>query len=307
MDLSYYGHGKLLLTGEYFVLDGAEALALPTNFGQSFIVKTGKKSGVLHWKSYNDAGEIWLECSFLKKSLSLLGDKRNESGLLLEKILSATKRLNPHFLEDDHPISVETYLDFPRLWGLGSSSTLIYCIAKWAKVNAFSLLAETFGGSGYDLACAGAKGSIVFQLEAGRANWQSVDYLPDFSDRLFFVYLGKKQNSRDAIGYYREKVASNLSLISQVTNLTYEFLEAKSISILEDVIRRHERLVGSMLGLTRAKDLFFSDFNGEVKSLGAWGGDFVLVTNPFVEESDLRQYFSAKGFTTVLSYGEMVL
>ena len=30
----FYAHGKLLLTGEYAVLDGALSLALPTQYGQ---------------------------------------------------------------------------------------------------------------------------------------------------------------------------------------------------------------------------------------------------------------------------------
>jgi len=31
---TFYSHGKLLLTAEYVILDGAKALALPTKFGQ---------------------------------------------------------------------------------------------------------------------------------------------------------------------------------------------------------------------------------------------------------------------------------
>jgi hypothetical protein len=37
--------------------------------------------------------------------------------------------------------------------------------------------------------------------------------------------------------------------------------------------------------------------------LGAWGGDFVLATGGEKE----KQYFIQKGFTTVLSYAEMIL
>ena len=35
----FYSHGKLLITGEYLVLDGAKALAVPTVFGQDLSVK----------------------------------------------------------------------------------------------------------------------------------------------------------------------------------------------------------------------------------------------------------------------------
>ena len=43
MEKTYYSNGKLLLTGEYVVLDGAEALAVPTRFGQNLTVKQVKK------------------------------------------------------------------------------------------------------------------------------------------------------------------------------------------------------------------------------------------------------------------------
>ena len=42
---SFYAHGKLLITSEYLVLDGAEALALPTVYGQSLEVETIDEPG----------------------------------------------------------------------------------------------------------------------------------------------------------------------------------------------------------------------------------------------------------------------
>ena len=36
----FYSHGKFLLTGEYLVLKGALALALPLKLGQSMTVET---------------------------------------------------------------------------------------------------------------------------------------------------------------------------------------------------------------------------------------------------------------------------
>ena len=35
MKKTFYSNGKLLITGEYVVLDGAKALALPTKYGQN--------------------------------------------------------------------------------------------------------------------------------------------------------------------------------------------------------------------------------------------------------------------------------
>ena len=39
LEQNFYSNGKLLLTAEYLVLDGAKALALPTKFGQDLEVK----------------------------------------------------------------------------------------------------------------------------------------------------------------------------------------------------------------------------------------------------------------------------
>jgi hypothetical protein len=47
----------------------------------------------------------------------------------------------------------------------------------------------------------------------------------------------------------------------------------------------------------------FSDYFGQTKSLGAWGGDFILATG----NDDTPIYFKNKGFDTVISYQDMIL
>jgi mevalonate kinase len=59
----FYSHGKLLLTAEYLVLDGANALAFPTKYGQSLIFDNGKKNTIA-WKSYDHNGKLWLDFCF---------------------------------------------------------------------------------------------------------------------------------------------------------------------------------------------------------------------------------------------------
>ena len=50
----FFGHGKILLSGEYLVLDGALSLALPTKVGQSLSVQyTPSFSPTLTWKSFD--------------------------------------------------------------------------------------------------------------------------------------------------------------------------------------------------------------------------------------------------------------
>ncbi|MCK5774746.1 MAG: hypothetical protein KAH25_01140 [Bacteroidales bacterium] len=55
-----------------------------------------------------------------------------------------------------------------------------------------------------------------------------------------------------------------------------------------------------------SKERYFSDFNGQIKSLGAWGGDFVMATSPN-DPKDVFNYFRNKGHQTILAYDDMVL
>jgi hypothetical protein len=56
-------------------------------------------------------------------------------------------------------------LEFDRHSGLGSSSTVINNIAKYAGVDAFALNKIIFSGSGYDIACANAKKPVLFRID----------------------------------------------------------------------------------------------------------------------------------------------
>ena len=53
VDASYTANGKLLLTSEYFILDGAKGLALPTKYHQKLVLQP-IQSEILEWKSYDE-------------------------------------------------------------------------------------------------------------------------------------------------------------------------------------------------------------------------------------------------------------
>ena len=57
---TFYSHGKLLISGEYVVLDGALSLAIPTTYGQSLIVEPLDEPKLI-WKSFDEKGTIWFE------------------------------------------------------------------------------------------------------------------------------------------------------------------------------------------------------------------------------------------------------
>jgi len=297
--------GKLLLTGEYFVLDGATALAIPARYGQSLWVEAGDSIGKLSWKSLDPDGSVWFEAEYMWPDFMLLNASDENTGQTLAGILRACQRQNPSFFIENQSFRVFTQNDFPREWGLGTSSTLIAALAKWAGVDPYQVLFETLGGSGYDIACAYAKGPILYRLEGQTPLVEPTEGMPHLTDYLYFVFLGKKQNSREGIARYRERASQNPDLLEQASLLTQQFLEARTLSDLEGVLRSHEQLTAKTIGLPRAKDLYFNDFWGEIKSLGAWGGDFVMATSARSGE-ETRGYFLNKGFEMILGWNEMV-
>jgi mevalonate kinase len=309
---TFYAHGKLLLTAEYFILDGAVGLALPTKLGQSLSIESSENlpngeagtEGV--WKSFDADGSLWFEATL---GLNDYDIKTTNDAVTAERLTSILKAAS--ILKNANtpykPMHITTELTFPRAWGLGTSSTLIYNLATLFNINPFDLLNKTFGGSGYDLACAGATKPILYHRINDTPHWEEIDFKPPFSDQLYFLYLGKKQNSREGIKHYREK-AKNLppQYFDEITALTHAFLTENDFKNFEKLIVEHEEKVANVIQLKRAKLLIFNDFWGEIKSLGAWGGDFVLATSDRTE-AETRTYFEAKGFNTFLTYKDLIL
>jgi mevalonate kinase len=305
-DQYFFGHGKILLSGEYFVLDGALSLALPTNVGQSLSVKYSQSfSPVLSWKSFDVNGNLWFDSQFEFWHFKCTDENPSDESLFLQKILQQVRKQNPHFLRDNVDVKVETRLGFPITWGLGSSSSLIYNIAQWAYVSPFELLFKTHGGSGYDIACAQSDGPIAYKKLSSGPNWSPIYFNPSFKNNLYFVYLGNKKNSREAIIDYSQKRPFNPMIISQITELTQEFMNAQTLKQFQTCMNLHEEIVSKTLEMEKVKDSFFSDFPGAIKSLGAWGGDFALVASELDFQSVIS-YFASKDLNTVYKYSDLI-
>ena len=298
----FHGNGKLLLTGEYFVLDGSLALALPCRFGQSLSIIDNDQPTIL-WRSYDHQEHCWFEARF-DLSLQLIDYSDQATAIRLQSILQFISQENPQLFSQG--LQVKTQLNFPRAWGLGTSSTLLYTLAQWAKVNPYTLAFSTMGGSGYDIACAGAKSPIYYFKSNNKGYYNTIDFNPSFKSNLFFVYLNKKQNSRSGIAHYKSKVQGDQQLLQRMSQLTQEVTKAPDLKTFEGLLLEHESILANCLSLPRAQELYFSDYPGVIKSLGAWGGDFVLATSEMSAKETLS-YFQQKGFETILTYDALIL
>lgn len=301
----FYSHGKLLLSGEYLVLDGALSLAVPTRLGQWLKVGESESPG-LTWISLNPDGSPWFGTAFSPEELEGAQERGSFPTTTRERLkhfLLQCRDLNPDFSKALRNVRVETYLEFPRQWGLGTSSTLVANLAAWAGINPYALLQKTMGGSGYDIAAAGSKTAIYYQLEDGLPKVAEAPFHPSFSQELFFVYLNKKQDSHNAISRYRSRHFDKAKAVAQASELTRKIALAGELGSFREAIDRHEDLIGGILGLGPIKKRYFPDYPGSIKSLGAWGGDFILATG----SPSHQEYFRKKGYSVIRSYEELIL
>ena len=294
----YHANGKLLLSGEYFILDGAIGLALPTKLGQTLTVSPSKENGI-KWQSLDVENKCWFEAIF-NEQLEIISTVNNDTAKILQTILLHCKCIT-------YRTQLTTKLEFPNNWGLGSSSTLISLLAQWTNTNPYELLEKSFGGSGYDIACATSEQAITYQINTKERLpiVEAVDYQPPFSHQLYFVHLNQKQNSRDGIMNYKNLVVDKPSIIEQLNELTYKMIKAINLYEFCHYMEVHENIISQFMQLPKVKDLLFSDFTGSIKSLGAWGGDFVLAADDETPEA-IQQYFQSKGYFTCIPYNEMI-
>ena len=295
---SFRSHGKLLITGEYFVLDGALSLAFPTKLGQSLTIESGTKD-VLIWESFDDKNERWFDLK-LDSDINILATSDKQIAKTLIRILKAA-------FEDKIPFGciVKTHLDFDRSWGLGTSSTLINNIAQWANIDSYLLLEKAFGGSAYDIACADAEGPILFQRNPNPIV-KRIAFNPPFQSHIYFVYLNKKQNSKESIKrYHSMAIEDKKGVIQSISEMTEMLSSTYNIEAFMAQMSKHEDTISRAIDLPKVKDLYFNDFDGAIKSLGGWGGDFVMAVSK-KKRSFVRSYFINKGYPIVLGFDELI-
>ena len=67
----------------------------------------------------------------------------------------------------------------------------------------------------------------------------------------------------------------------------------------------HEKILSKYLQRDPVKKIHFYDFDGAIKSLGAWGGDFVMAVSSLPSQ-DVKKYFNSKGYDFCLGYKEII-
>ena len=290
----FYSNGKLLITGEYLILDGALSFAVPCVYGQTLkYLKHDKPT--LSWKSYDSNDSLWFESDFRNDSLEVIKTSDSETVKWIQKILKVASKISKKKLRG----SISCFLDFPNNWGLGSSSTLLNNISQLFEIDPYKLHFSTTNGSGYDIACASNNTPITYQLVNKKPKFETLNWSPNFKDDIFFVFLNKKQKSNLEIKRFN-RLPKDPAVVNKISSITKKIIKSKTLDDFEKLINQHEEIIQNHIGIETIKNKYFSDYSGSIKSLGAWGGDFVMATR------NDKSYFLKKGYKTIFSFKELI-
>ncbi len=296
------GNGKLLLSGEYVVLKGAKALSIPLKLGQTLDVYEDSET-FFSWKATHPKGQ-WNKVKFNDK-LTITSSTDDNFAKLLQKILRSSIKLSSLKLKDLIGKKAITHLEFMPEWGLGSSSTLIYNLATFFKINPYELLKATFKGSGYDIASAGIHKPIFFLLVNKEPRSVEISFNPPFKENIYFIYSGNKQSSRSSIRKLDKKNITSED-VNQISAISTYMSVCTDLKEFQELIAEHEKIIGKIIGKNPIAEEHFNDFDGSIKSLGAWGGDFIMAVT-HKPEKYIYDYFSGKNLKTIFNYDQIVL
>lgn len=300
----YHANGKLLITGEYLVLKGAKALAIPLNKGQTLSVKTSNEAG-LQWRAETPSG-LWFNAKF-DNELRLLESTDRKKAETLQLMLQKSVKQNPFIQAKLNYTSVITMLEFDPSWGWGSSSTLLHLLEQWLEIDPYKLMDETIGGSGYDIACAANNNPIFYRRSSDTApQITPAHFNPPFIQQIGIVYLNKKQSSSTQVKSFLATASLHKDLVEEISKLSQKFTATKKLDAFINLMQQHEAIIAKATGLTPVQQLLFPDFKGAIKSLGAWGGDFALFLS---DESFMtnKKWFESKGYLVVMPLENVIM
>jgi len=295
-----FSPGKLMLTSEYVAVDGALVLAVPTKLGQElFYTENEDQKSLIFWEAYHQ-NQLWLKATIDYKNWEILETNDSKASEFILKTLKNVQNLSDTKLKNDTSYHIKTNLQFPSDFGLGSSSTLMNNLAEWANIDAFILNEISLGGSGYDVAVAKEKSAVLYSRFPERT-YHKIDFNPSFKNELIFIHLNQKQDTREGISHYKSKPTST-ELINDYSKLTKMIVNSQNLEEFSELMTIHEQKLSDFLEIPTVKEKYFQNCPSFVKSLGAWGGDFVLAS----KFGDYESYFKKQGFTKIFSWSDLI-
>lgn len=294
---SIFSAGKIILMGEYAVLHGSDALCLPLATGQMLTVRPSE-GNLIHWKwKYRQhiLADFSLFCDTLDINQPSTGDFQWG-----QKLIQLIRQYRADFLTTGFTLEFENY--FPPEWGLGSSSATISSLCRMADVNPFIINATLTGGSGADIAATTAPGWFLYRKTNNNPLTWPLPFNFPHADNSYFVYTGKKQATQSHVKEISNSIKAEEIDWLQTNIPLYKFLSSSTVPEAMKCVSDHEQIISVAIQMDPAANRF-RDFPGSIKSLGAWGGDYLLAVTQ-QDEAFVRSYFHQKELNTVFNWKE---
>lgn len=300
--MNFRSNGKFLITGEYLIMKGATGLAVPLKPGQTLEVDRSPQP-FIDWVSamYN---KTWFTARFQPGTFRVIEASDKDTAKFLSGIFKKAGSLSTGKTDLAHS-KIKLNLEFDLKWGMGSSSSLLSNIAYLFDVDAFQLHLKVSRGSGYDVVCARSAGPLFFTRKGSDFTAVEAPFNPPFSRNIYFVYLGDKKRSDRAVDSFMQTRKRFTREVKWISELTRHIASAKDIRDFEYYMKEHELVTGAVIREPVIQQRLFPDLDGQVKSLGAWGGDFVMMTWEGTRNA-LTSYLSDKGLKTFFSFKQII-
>lgn len=319
--------GKLMIAGEYAVLEGQPALVAAVNRKLFCTLKPADELCV----SGLGIGPLRVSCDTGRAKIT--DDDQN--------IFAPARAVIDEALAQEFDVpSAHFHFDSPELFlgrqkiGLGSSAALISAFAAQIILNSpsefrassvFELAYRAHRrhchgmGSGIDIAAACFGGLIKFS-QAGSKTLPIVKHIPsmNFVSHLICVYTGQSQSTRSyvsAVSSYKTKSpisyrAVIAELSEAATGIEQSLLGSRNVNwaLLNNAIERHNHAL-SQLGRQAGIDILSNEhkriieiseqFGGIAKPSGAGGGDIAICFVPPNRRTELTEELASHGFRLV--------
>lgn len=297
---TYFSYGKFLITAEYLVMAGADALVFPLNKGQALDIEPVEKNSLM-WESYYK-DKRWFYADIHPETFEISDTSDQDRAGYISRLLQRASELShTHNLLKNKKIT--TRLDFHPDWGMGSSSTLIVNISRLFDINAFELFNKVSKGSGFDVAAGLSGYPFRYRLKNNKREMSPVKIPELFYKHAYFIYLGEKAHSGVAVEKFQNNRKALKMPVKYINEITAQFTEVESVHELSRITKEHEDFMSDILEL-ESPTKRFGDYPYGMKSLGAWGGDFIMAIHPGGKD-EVEKYFKHKGFPVVFSAQEL--
>lgn len=268
-------------------------------------MKVAESQGAeVHWITKDHKGNKWFECKLNLIDFAIDKTNDEEKAQFIQTLIKSAAQLNSDFLSKWKKYKITCDLGFDPSWGLGTSSTLIANLAAWAELSPFELFFDTQEGSGYDVAAAVSAGPLLYQKSEEELSFETFDWNKELADAICVFYQGHKQSSLEEVRAWKSNKVWKQKDVKQVSDISESLADCENIADAMALLGDQLKLMERILDRT-AYDGRFSDFEGLIKPLGAWGGDFGLALHH--EVAYTQKYLAEKGIETVFRLGDILV